>query len=503
MSNYNFNNYITLINKDNKTKTCKVGFSWTSLFFIYLVPLFRLDFKNFTLQILLYSACIVIVPLSPILVTIVYIGIAIYYNNLYIKDLVNKGYMPYSDKDALLLDKVLNNKVVNLDLNKTSDDKLDTIPKNSTSQVYDDLIKRKDDLIKSLENVDYKVEENIKEFKVVLGKLLEVSPNDDELFDLLAEITIKEDYLIALYKVQVCVDMLNDSRNLSTFMFNHYLTELKDIYLPKLKESEQRNLNICRTPLYEIDQYVKEKLVQYERRLKREEKEYRDKRNYVVFDLETTGLSPINNEITEIGAVKVIDGKISDTFEMLVKPNQKISKKITDITGITNEMVKKFGVSLEQFEKDAMDSCKKNYPARIRDDYFPSEENHPKVVMVTNDQFLNGAAVLFYPETISELLEIFPEGFILIPASIHELIAYSLSSRKDYEEIDKTIARCNTKYCDNETSVLSTHAYVYDPEVNRLETSEEYCRRKDISYDPKTYEREKIKCENEVDEEEW
>ena len=340
MSNCNFNNYITLINKDNKTKTCKVGFSWTSLFFIYLVPLFRLDFKNFTLQILLYSACIVIVPLSPILVTIVYIGIAIYYNNLYIKDLVNKGYMPYSDKDALLLDKVLNNKVVNLGLNKTSDDKLDTIPKNSTSQVYDDLIKRKDDLIKSLENVDYKVEENIKEFKVVLGKLLEVSPNDDELFDLLAEITIKEDYLIALYKVQVCVDMLNDSRNLSTFMFNHYLTELKDIYLPNLKESEQRNLNICRTPLYEIDQYVKEKLVQYERRLKREEKEYRDKRNYVVFDLETTGLSPINNEITEIGAVKVIDGKISDTFEMLVKPNQKISQKITDITGITNEMIK-------------------------------------------------------------------------------------------------------------------------------------------------------------------
>ena len=170
---------------------------------------------------------------------------------------------------------------------------------------------------------------------------------------------------------------------------------------------------------------------------------------------------------------------------------------------VTKEMVKKFGVSLEQFEKDAMNSCQKNYPARIRDDYFHSEENHPKVVMITNDQFLNGAAVLFYPETIPGLLEIFPEGFILIPASIHELMAYSLTSRKDYEEIDKTIARCNTKYCDNETSVLSTHAYVYDPEMNHLETSEEYCRRKEIPYDPKTYEREKMKCENEVDEEEW
>ena len=340
MSNFKFNNYITLINKDNKTKTCKVGFSWTSLIFMYLVPLFRLDFKNFALQMLLYTACMLIVPLSPILVTIAYIGIAMYYNNVYIKDLVNKGYTPYGDEDAVLLDKVLSSKIFNLNLKKKPKDKYDTTLKESTSQVYDDLIKRKDELTKSLENVDYKVEENIKEFKIVLDKLLELSPNDDELFDLLAEITIKEDYLIALYKFQFCVDMLNDTRNLSTFMFNHYLTELKEVHLPKLKESEERNLNVCRTPLYELDLYVKEKTIQYERRLKREEKESRDKRNYVVFDLETTGLSPINDEITEIGAVKVIDGKVSDTFEMLVKPNQKISQKITDLTGISNEMVK-------------------------------------------------------------------------------------------------------------------------------------------------------------------
>ena len=232
MSNFKFNNYITLINKDNKTKTCKVGFSWTSLFFMYLVPLFRLNFKNFVLQILLYSACMLIVPLSPILVTIVYIGIAIYYNNLYIKDLVNKGYTPYGDEDAVLLDKVLSSKIFNLNLKKKHKDKSGITLKDSTSQVYDDLIKRKDELIKTLEDVDYKVEENIKEFKIVLDKLLELSPNDDELFDLLAEITIKEDYLISLYKFQFCVDMLNDTRNLSTFMFNHYLTELKEVHLP-------------------------------------------------------------------------------------------------------------------------------------------------------------------------------------------------------------------------------------------------------------------------------
>ena len=53
--------------------------------------------------------------------------------------------------------------------------------------------------------------------------------NAKKLLDLLAEITIKEDYLIALYKVQYCVNRLNESRNLSAYMFNHYLSELKDI----------------------------------------------------------------------------------------------------------------------------------------------------------------------------------------------------------------------------------------------------------------------------------
>ena len=86
LNSLNSNNYITLINKDNKTKTCKVGFSWTSLFFVYLVPLFRGDFKNLAIQILLYSVCMIIPPISPVLVTVVCIGIAIYYNNIYIKN---------------------------------------------------------------------------------------------------------------------------------------------------------------------------------------------------------------------------------------------------------------------------------------------------------------------------------------------------------------------------------------------------------------------------------
>ncbi len=60
---------------------------------------------------------------------------------------------------------------------------------------------------------------------------------------------------------------------------------------------------------------------------------------FVVFDIETTGFSPENNSIIEIGAVKVVNGEVVDKFSTFVNPGEPIPYRITQLTTITDKMV--------------------------------------------------------------------------------------------------------------------------------------------------------------------
>ncbi len=63
---------------------------------------------------------------------------------------------------------------------------------------------------------------------------------------------------------------------------------------------------------------------------------------YCILDLETTGLSPIDNEIVEVGILKVKDNKIIDTFHSYIKPKIKLTEEIIKVTNITNEKLERF-----------------------------------------------------------------------------------------------------------------------------------------------------------------
>ncbi len=60
---------------------------------------------------------------------------------------------------------------------------------------------------------------------------------------------------------------------------------------------------------------------------------------FVVFDIETTGFSPIKNKIIEIGAVKVRNGEILERFSEFINPEVPIPYRITKLTSITDDMV--------------------------------------------------------------------------------------------------------------------------------------------------------------------
>lgn len=81
------------------------------------------------------------------------------------------------------------------------------------------------------------------------------------------------------------------------------------------------------------------------------------KDTYVVFDIETTGFSPKNDKIIEIGAVKVCDGKVIDRFSSFVNPERAIPFNITELTSIEDGMVKDAPI-INKVLPEFLDFCK-------------------------------------------------------------------------------------------------------------------------------------------------
>ena len=79
--------------------------------------------------------------------------------------------------------------------------------------------------------------------------------------------------------------------------------------------------------------------------------------DFVVFDIETTGFSPVSNRIIEIGAVKVVNGEIADKFSTFVNPQLPIPFHIEKLTGINDSMVMDAPV-IEEVLPQFMEFCK-------------------------------------------------------------------------------------------------------------------------------------------------
>lgn len=80
--------------------------------------------------------------------------------------------------------------------------------------------------------------------------------------------------------------------------------------------------------------------------------------DFVIIDIETTGLSVENDEILEIGAIRIVNGKTVEEYERLIAVKTEIAQNISELTGITQEQVKENGKPINETLPSFMDFVK-------------------------------------------------------------------------------------------------------------------------------------------------
>lgn len=79
--------------------------------------------------------------------------------------------------------------------------------------------------------------------------------------------------------------------------------------------------------------------------------------NYIVLDTETTGLNPARDKVLEIGAARIEQGRVVETFETMIDTGVPIPERITELTGITDAMQAE-GKKTEEAFREFFDFCK-------------------------------------------------------------------------------------------------------------------------------------------------
>lgn len=122
---------------------------------------------------------------------------------------------------------------------------------------------------------------------------------------------------------------------------------------------------------------------------------------YCVLDLETTGFSPVTEKITEIGIMKIKDGKVLDKFSCFVNPEKPIPQRVVEVTNITDDMVKD-AETIEQVFPKMLDFIKDSILVAHNADFDIGFLKH-------NAKELGFDFDFTYLDTLSLAQEVFPD----------------------------------------------------------------------------------------------
>ena len=163
--------------------------------------------------------------------------------------------------------------------------------------------------------------------------------------------------------------------------------------------------------------------------------------------------------------------------------------EINDIwvsTTVTNAMLKHYSIGQEKLFEDAFENAMRLFPAKIEDMKAMWKEEAGEEDMgwemiqdrdvLTNQERINGAAVLFYPGMFKNLTMRYRSGFYLVPVSIHEFLVEKEHEDINIAQMEMGLVKTNRAVTEQK-EWLSEHIYHYDPFADVLERAADYQRR--------------------------
>ncbi len=160
--------------------------------------------------------------------------------------------------------------------------------------------------------------------------------------------------------------------------------------------------------------------------------------SFIALDLETTGISPAEDRIIEIGAIKVIDGNECKTFNTFINPKMKIPERITEITGIDDRMVSGAPILRDIFPEFL--EFLEDYPLLGHNILFDFSFLKTAAVNMEYSFEKQGIDTLkmarrIYPEAESKKLEFLCEYLGIDPGNSHRAYDDARSAKRLYEKM--------------------------------------------------------------------
>lgn len=187
-------------------------------------------------------------------------------------------------------------------------------------------------------------------------------------------------------------------------------------------------------------------------------------------------------------------------------PHQRIEDLaliFTDGAGnpVTNQNLQDFGISADQFQKEALEAAAQNHPAMmitmeqalgIPADVLPEKATgEPQLYVVSNDQMNLGAGAIAYPGFLDQAAEKAGGDFYVLPSSIHEVLVMPETKGISLEDLNATVRSVNAQEVAPEEQ-LSDHVYHYDRKERILEQAEKFEARQQAKMVERPKEKESI-----------